>query len=175
VNQNSAPWPTSLDTPMVIAAIAVQPLTAAAVMPTAVAIAVAPVQTRLHRGDGFDVELRTTNNTRHLQAFRIMSCSWAEAWKTDDAQIDASPIACTRNGEITLRLAPGATDVRTLNLEVAKDAALGTHTFRLGFTPIGSRDTLWSAAASVNVVAVGSAITVSGRAEHPRPGTTGST
>lgn len=133
-----------------------------------VTIEAVPAQARIHRGDSFGIALRTTNTTGVSQSFRIMNCSWPDAWRSDDAHVMPGGSACSKNFEITLTLAPGEVDTRTLAMVAAKDAAFGAHTIRLGFTPIGAKDTVWSAPANVQVIEVASGLNISDAHKKPR-------
>jgi len=142
---------------------------AAVASPTkTVTIEAVPAQARVHRGDSFGISLRTTNTTGVPQSVRIMSCSWAESWRSDDAQISPEGGVCTKNFEITLTLAPGGVDTRALTMVAAKDASFGAHAIRLGFTPIGAKDTVWSTAASVQVIESASGLKISDTHRKPR-------
>jgi hypothetical protein len=108
----------------------------------------------IHRGEAFGVRVRVTNTSSAPQKFRIMSCSWAEQWRSNDPQIASLGWACDKNFETTLELAPGAIDTRTLQLTATDKASLGAHTLRVGFTPIGAAATLWSPEFTVQVAEV---------------------
>lgn len=125
-------------------------------------------QTRTHRNDVIEVELRTTNQSAHAQTFHVMNCSWADEWKSDDAQILDMGVDCSKNFEVTLTLQPGQVDARILALAVDRSAAFGAHSFHLGFTAIGSHDTLWSNPVSVNVIATSHDVKTTARRVAPR-------
>jgi hypothetical protein len=133
-----------------------------------VTIEAVPSQARVHRGDSFGIELRTTNTTSVPQSFRIMNCAWADSWRSDDAQLASTGVECDKNFEITLTLAPGDVDTRTLMVVAAKDASNGAHAVRFGFTPIGAKTTVWSTAASLQVIAVASDLKISDVHRKPR-------
>lgn len=150
-----------------IAALVVSRLASAAPPTRTVTIEAVPVQTRVHRNDVVSVRLQTRNTTDHTQAFRIMTCSWQDEWRSDDPQLVPGGADCAKNFAFTLTLAPGAVDVRVLALHVDTGASLGAHAFRLGFTAIGRKDTVWSTPATVRIVAVGAGVRLSARYDLP--------
>jgi hypothetical protein len=133
-----------------------------------VTIEATAAQARIHRGDSFGVTLRTTNTTGVAQSFRIMNCAWPDSWRSDDVQLVSTGVECDKNFEITLTLAPGDVDTRTLMVVAAKDASYGAHAVHFGFTPIGAKATVWSTAASLQVIAVASALKISDVHRKPR-------
>ena len=88
------------------------------------------------------------------QSFKIMSCSWGTLWKTDDKSVGSLGAPCDKNVEITIDLAPGAVDTRTLEVTVSGMAPLGAHSLRFGFTPIGATITVWSKNVTMQVIDV---------------------
>jgi hypothetical protein len=144
------------------------PSFASAAPPTAaVTIEATPLHARAHRNETTPITLRTTNTTGVRQAFQIMTCSWADEWKSDDPLLQTGGIDCSKNFQRTLVLDPGAVDLRTIDVYVDKTAALGPHVVRLGFTAIGSKTTIWSTAVTLQVVAIESGLAVS--ATHVKP------
>jgi hypothetical protein len=142
---------------------------AAVAAPTkTVTIEAVPAQARIHRGDLSAITLRTTNTTGVSQSFRIMNCGWPESWRSDDPKLASMGADCDKNFEITLTLAPGDVDTRTLTVVAAKDASYGAHAVRFGFTPIGAKDTVWSTATSLQVIEVASGVRIADVHRKPR-------
>ncbi len=154
---------------VVAIAICLDAAAVAAAPPTqTVTIEATPVQARVHRGDRVEITLRTVNTTGIRQEFQIMNCSWPESWRSDDPALPAAGAECTKNFQITLALAPGEVDTRTLALSVAPTAAFGAHTLHLGFKPIGAAATIWSGVATLQVVDLGSGLALSSKSVKPR-------
>lgn len=143
-------------TPVLAVLVWLAPLAASADTSTkTVTIQAAAVTKRpIHRGDRFEVELKTRNTTATKQRFELMSCGWVETWRTDDAQLRSEKANCDKNVPSVLELAPGAVDIRSITLTVQPDASLGAHAVRLGFTPPGTKAPIWSNSITVAVIAV---------------------
>jgi len=132
--------------------------------PLGVKVEARVTQSALHRGESAIAEVLVTNTTSTTQAFRIMSCSWDDSWRSDDRGFTtAGLVACAKNTETVLELAPDETDLRKLAVVVANDAAYGSHVVRLGWSPIGAKATEWSAPITFTVVEVSSDVAVTAK------------
>ena len=150
-------------------AISLRAAAAAAAPPTpTVTIEATPVQPRVHRGDSVAITLQTSNTTGTRQEFEIMNCAWPDSWRSDDRDVQSSGVDCSKNFQITLTLAPGQVDTRTLALSVAPTAALGAHVLHLGFKPISATATIWSSAITLQVIELGSGLALTSKSVKPR-------
>jgi hypothetical protein len=138
---------------LVLLGICLAPRSAGATTPT-VTIEASLAPGTVHRGEAFGVRVRITNTSGVTQKFRIMSCSWADQWRSNDPQIGPPGSNCDKNVEIALEIAPAAIDTRTLQLTATDKAPLGSHTLRVGFTPTGAVATLWSSELTIQVAEV---------------------
>jgi hypothetical protein len=136
--------------------------------PLAVSIVATPNQTRVHRGEQFEVRLEVANPTTKPIAFEAMSCDWIAGWRTSDAQLILPGVECTRNAKVTIVLKPGEVERRALAVVVGTGAALGAHSVRFGLTPIGSTDTTWSSATTVTVIDAAKDVAIASAPLEPR-------
>jgi len=132
--------------------------------PLGVKVEARTTQSAIHRGESAIVEVLVTNTTGTTQTFHIMSCSWDESWRSDDRGFTTvGLVACAKNTETVLSLAPDETDLRKLAVVVANDAAYGSHVVRLGWSPIGAKATEWTAPLAFDVVEVSSDVGVTAK------------
>ncbi len=121
--------------------------------PPVLAVDASAPQVRVHRGEMVGVTVRVSNATRQSQSFVLMTCSWPDAWQSDDGELAVVGPDCAANDSQPITLAPGETDTRTLPISIALQARIGTHAIRLGFAPAGA-PVRWAAPVSLDVVEV---------------------
>ena len=73
-----------------------------------------------------------------------MSCSWNDHWKCNNPRIAHVGWMCKANARRTVRLQPGEAYERGLTMYVAGQGHSRKESFRMGFTPIGAKETYWS-------------------------------
>jgi hypothetical protein len=108
------------------------------------------------------VTTQIRNAGKETQTLRILSCAYYAHWKIDNPSVRVDEIMCTRNPLRNVRLGPGESYKRDLNLRVnlQPDASLhGSITFRLGFIDgaqaaanTTDQTLIWSNAVTVKVV-----------------------
>jgi len=108
-------------------------------------------RTQVRLREPFDVVLRVVNSSKAPQTFRTMSCSWDEHWKANTDRLDWSRWECTVNYPKTVTLKPGEAYEKTLSLFVVKGEPQEKVAFKMGFTPIESKQTYWSGEVTIRV------------------------
>ncbi len=73
-----------------------------------------------------------------------MSCSWDEHWKSSNERISWERWDCAANVPIEVKLAPGEAYEKTLSMLLLAGKPQEKVSFKMGFTPIGSKQTFWS-------------------------------
>jgi hypothetical protein len=99
----------------------------------------------------FDVRLRVVNTSEEAQSFRVMNCSWDEHWKCSNPAVSWVSWDCSKNFPVTVTLKPGEAYEKTLPMLVTKGEPGARVSFKMGFTPIGSKGTYWSGKVTVRV------------------------
>ncbi len=92
----------------------------------------------------FKVDLRVANSSKSAQSFQVMNCSWYEHWKSSTNRVCCEGWDCAENSVEIVKLEPGKTYEKTLPLLLLAGKPLATVSFKMGFTPIGSKQTYWS-------------------------------
>jgi RNA polymerase sigma factor (sigma-70 family) len=105
----------------------------------------------------FTVDLRVANTSDAAQTFRVMNCSWYEHWKSSNGRVSWLGWPCTRNFAVTVTLEPGQAYERTLEMLLLDGELLEEVSFRMGFTPIGGKQTYRSNALTLPVEPEGAA------------------
>lgn len=102
-------------------------------------IVVEPQQQRIHEYQSINLLVKVVNNSKAVQSFQVMSCSWREEWKASDPRISLPGYICAANAPTTITLAPGEAYEKTLEMRqfpvVGQKIGLGRFSFRIGFTP----------------------------------------
>jgi hypothetical protein len=75
---------------------------------------------------------------------RVWSCSWDEEWKTSNTNISWIGWVCTRNVVKNVEIPSGGAYTNQLDMLIPQPISEKTLSFRMGFTSIGSTNTLWS-------------------------------
>jgi uncharacterized protein (TIGR03067 family) len=92
----------------------------------------------------FEVRLRVVNSSKSTQSFRVMNCSWDEHWKTSNKQVSWEGWDCAKNFAVTEKLEPGQAYEKTLSMLLLAGMPQKQVSFKMGFTPIDSKQTYWS-------------------------------
>jgi hypothetical protein len=108
-------------------------------------------KTTVRRNKPFDVRVRVVNASEATQTFRVMSHSWFEHWKTSNATVTVDGWLCEKNFPVTVTLKPGEAYEKTLPMLVTKAEPGASVSFKMGFTPIDSKQTYWSGKVTVQV------------------------
>ena len=107
-------------------------------------VVVIPSKTEVHVKEKFKVALRVENLATTNQTVRVMSCSWDEEWKTSNTNISWIGWVCTRNGLVNVEIPPSGAYTNELEMLIPEPISEKTFSFRMGFTPIDSKQTFWS-------------------------------
>ncbi len=99
----------------------------------------------------FDVDLRVVNSSKSTQSFQVMDGSWDEHWKSNNDRVSWVGWDCTKNFPVTVKLEPGERYEKTLPMLLPTGKPLEKLSFKMGFTPIDSKETFWSNEVSVQV------------------------
>lgn len=92
----------------------------------------------------FTAQLSVVNSSKSTQSFRVMNCSWNEHWKSSNKQVYWLEWECTKNFEVTESLKPGEAYERSLSMLLVTEKPQARVSFKMGFTPAGSKQTYWS-------------------------------
>src|SRR5260370_12229939 len=110
-------------------------------------VVVVPTTTHVRVGEHFTLKLRVENSTTTNQYVRVMSCSWPEQWKSSSPSIVGPDIFCTFNAPISETVPAGGAIKFDLEVSVPVPILIEPITsklsFQMGFTPVGSKKTLW--------------------------------
>lgn len=107
-------------------------------------VVVIPSKTEVRVTEKFKVALRVENPTTTNQTVRVMSCSWDEEWQTSNTNISWIGWDCTRNGAKNVEVPPGGAYTNELDMLIPEPISEKTLLYRMGFTPIESKQTFWS-------------------------------
>jgi len=115
-------------------------------------VVVIPSKTEVRIKETFKVALRVENPTTTNQTVRVWSCSWDEEWKTSNPNISWLGWACKKNGVKNVEIPPGGAYTNELEMLIPEPISEKTFSFRMGFTPIDSKQTFWSGEVKLNVI-----------------------
>jgi hypothetical protein len=127
-------------------------ISTAQVQPPPLRIVIKVSQATIHIKKKFTVALRVENPTATNQAVRVMSCSWWDEWQSNNPKISPIPWGYSDNGPITVQIPPGGAYTNELEVCIYKPIPDKIVTFRMGFTPIGSKKAFWSNEQTIEVV-----------------------
>ena len=103
------------------------------------------LQTKIIRTNApFTAHLRVVNSSKSTQSFRVMNCSWDEHWKSSNERVSWEGWGCDKNFAVTEKLEPGQAYERTLSMLLTSGKPQEKVSFKMGFTPIDSKQTFWS-------------------------------
>jgi RNA polymerase sigma factor (sigma-70 family) len=114
-------------------------------------VTIKPQKDRIRASEQFKVDLRVVNSSKVPQTFRVRIGSWFEHWKSSNERVYVSGWPVFENMEIEITLAPGEADEKTLPMLILAGKSKEKESFKLGFTPIGSKQTFWSNEVTVEV------------------------
>jgi RNA polymerase sigma factor (sigma-70 family) len=106
-------------------------------------VTIKPKANRVRAKETFKVDLRVVNSSKATQSFQVMSCSWYEHWKSSNERVSWEGWDCAENIKYTVKLEPGEAYENTLPMLLAGEPQEKV-SFKMGFTPIGSKQTFWS-------------------------------
>ena len=107
-------------------------------------VVVIPSKTEVRIKETFKVALRVENPTTTSQTVRVWNCSWDREWKTSNTNISWIGWVCTRNVVKNVEIPSGGAYTNQLDMLIPQPISEKTLSFRMGFTSIGSTNTLWS-------------------------------
>jgi hypothetical protein len=109
-------------------------------------------KTEVRIKESFKVALRVENSTTTNQTVRVMSCSWDEEWKTSNTNISWIGWVCTRNIDRNVEIPSGGAYTNELEMLISAPISEKTLSFRMGFTPIDSKQTFWSDDVQLHII-----------------------
>jgi hypothetical protein len=115
-------------------------------------VVVIPSTTEVRINEPFKVAIRVENPTASNQTVRVMSCSWEEEWKSNNPNIAWLGWACTRNVALDVAIPPGGAYTNESAMLITEPISEKTFSFRMGFTPIDSKQTFWSDTVKINIL-----------------------
>jgi uncharacterized protein (TIGR03067 family) len=119
----------------------------------ALTVTIKPQKKQVRAKEPFDVDLRVVNLSKSPQSFRVMNCSWYEHWKSSNGRVSWQGWDCAENAAVTVKLDPGEAYEKTLPMLLLAGKPLEKVSFKVGFTPIGSKQTYWSNEVTVQIEA----------------------
>jgi hypothetical protein len=115
-------------------------------------IVVVPSKTDVRIREAFSLALRVENPTATNQSVRVMTCSWQDEWQSSNPKIPWGGAECSKNFAVDVEIPPGGAYTNKAQIfiyELTSDKELS---FRMGFTPIGSKKTFWSDEIKLNLL-----------------------
>jgi hypothetical protein len=109
-------------------------------------------KTEVRVKEKFKVALRVENPTTTNQTVRVMSCSWDEEWKSSNTNISWLGWNCLKNNIHSVEIPPGGAYTNELEMLISEPISKKTLSFRMGFTPIDSKQTFWSDDVQLNII-----------------------
>ena len=106
-------------------------------------VRVDPQKLRVRPKVDFEVRLRVINSSQAAHSFQVMSCSWFRQWKASNERITLAEWDCAENDKVTETLQAGRAYEKKLSMRLASGKPGEKVTFRMGFTPVGSKRTVW--------------------------------
>jgi uncharacterized protein (TIGR03067 family) len=92
----------------------------------------------------FMAQLRVENSSKTTQSFRVRSCNWDEHWKSNNDRVSWEGWDCVKNSLVTVKLEAGEAYEKALPMLLLAGKPQEKVSFKMGFTPIGSKQTHWS-------------------------------
>jgi hypothetical protein len=105
-------------------------------------VSVRPAKTKVRAEAPFEVKLLVVNSSASPQSIRVMNCSWDDHWESSNKGVTWSLWDCTKSFEVAVKLEPGGAYETTLDMRAAGEPGKEV-TFKMGFTPIGSKQPIW--------------------------------
>jgi hypothetical protein len=107
-------------------------------------VVVIPSKTDVRIREPFRLVLRVENPTKTNQTVRVMNCSWDEEWQSSNTNIVLAGWECWRNFPVDVEIHPGGAYTNEAPMCIFNLIPDQELSFRMGFTSIGSTNTLWS-------------------------------
>ena len=101
------------------------------------------------RGYILKLHLIVKNTSSQPIDLHVMNCSWFEHWKSDKSKISIVAWNCAKNFAVTVVLKSQEIYAKDLEVCLLRPVEL-PYSFKMGFTPIGSKATYWSDNVQVN-------------------------
>ncbi|MEO5804809.1 MAG: hypothetical protein ABIR24_14895 [Verrucomicrobiota bacterium] len=101
--------------------------------------------------ESFKLVLRVENISKTDQTIRVMSCSWDQHWQSSNPAVSWVPWDCSNNFAMSVKLAPGNAYTNQMEMLVPQPTKEKKLSFRMGFTPLESTNTLWSNEVTIKV------------------------
>jgi hypothetical protein len=117
----------------------------------ALRVVVEPSKTAVRFNEHFKVVLRVVNPTKTKQTLRVMNCSWLDHWKMVGS-LSCVQWDCSKNSEIPVEIPPGGAYTNEAEMYLSEPIGQTRFSFRMGFTPIGSKKTFWSKDIEMKVI-----------------------
>jgi len=107
-------------------------------------VVIIPSKTDVRVREPFGLALRVENPTRTNQTVRVMGCSWYEEWQSSNTNINLVGWPCWANGPVDVEIHTGGAYTNEASMLVYNLIPDKELSFRMGFTPMGSKETYWS-------------------------------
>jgi hypothetical protein len=117
----------------------------------ALRVVVESSKTEVRVNEHFKVALRVVNPTKIKQTLRVMNCSWLDHWEMAGT-LSFVPWDCSKNFEIAVEIPPGGAYTNEVEMYLSEPIGQTRFSFRMGFTPIGSKKTFWSKDVEMRVI-----------------------
>lgn len=114
-------------------------------------VTIKPQKNRVRVKETVEVNLRVVNTSKTTQSIQVMNCSWDDHWKSSNDQVSWVGWDCAKNFAVTVKLEPGEAYEKTLSMFLLAGKLKEKVSFKMGFTPIGSKQTFWSNEATLTV------------------------
>jgi hypothetical protein len=116
-------------------------------------VVVVPSKTEIHAREPFALALRVENISQTNQTIRVMCCSWQDEWKSSNPKIGLNGCECIKNLLVNIEIPPGDAYTNLGEMLIFKPIRGKTLSFRMGFTSIGSKETIWSDEVKLPIIA----------------------
>ncbi len=80
-----------------------------------------------------------------------MNCSWDQHWQSSNPAVSWVGWGCAKNFAVNVKLAPGSAYTNQMEMLVPQPTEEKKLSFRMGFTPLESTNTLWSNEVTIKV------------------------
>ncbi len=100
----------------------------------------------------FSLALRVENQTKTNQTVRVMNCAWEDEWQPSNLKIPWGFQQCEKNFAVTVQIPPGGAYTNEAPMCIYDLIPNKELSFRMGFTPIGSKETYWSNEVKLNIL-----------------------
>ena len=109
-------------------------------------VTIKPQKDRIRVNEPFEVDFRVVNSSKLPQSFQVMKPGWWENWERSNKRVwlvvPAHPEDESMSMEV--KLAPGEAYEKTLSMLLPDGMPQEKVSFKMGFTPLRSKQTFWS-------------------------------